>query len=99
MSAQDVLNFAILDSHGYPKPLIQLPFYSELGSYPIVYYTKDFESLCAECAAKEIREWMYGENDDPPTNYDVYWEGPPEYCAGCNRKIESASGDPEGDDS
>lgn len=99
MTAQDVLNFAVLDEHGYPKPLIELPAYSWPGGYPIIYLTKSADVLCAECATKEIRAWMYGESDDPPIAYDAYFEGPSEFCADCNREIESAYGDPEEDNS
>ena len=95
MSAEKVLQFAILDAFGYPKPLIDLPFYAWPGGYPIIYLTEAGEILCAECATKEIRAWMYDESTDPPTAYDAYYEGPTERCADCNREIESAYGDPE----
>lgn len=94
MTAQDVLNFATLDNHGYPKPLIKLYAFTSVGCYPMIYYTECGDALCADCATKEIRAWMYDENDDPPTMYDVYFEGADEVCAGCNTVIESAYGDP-----
>lgn len=95
MTAHDVLNFAILDIHGYPKPLIELAAYAWPGGYPIIYITKGGSWLCADCATKEIRAWMYNESDDPPTEYDTYLEGPVMQCDDCNADIESAYGDPE----
>src|ERR1700747_2819068 len=95
MTAHDVLNAAILDDHGYPKPLIRLPFYSWPGSYTIIYLTRGGDTLCAECATKEIRAWMYDDSDDPPVEYGTYDEGPVIQCDDCNRDIESSYGDPE----
>jgi hypothetical protein len=95
VTAQDILTAAILDSHGYHKPIIKLPAFSCPGAYQITYYTEDFESLCADCATKEIRAWMYGENDDPPVIQEIHYEGPSEFCAGCNKEMESVYGDPD----
>ena len=82
------------------KGVWQLPAYSSLGSYPLVYYTREMESLCAECATTDYLTWLYdlntcdGWQNDPPVYVDVYWEGEAEHCTGCNKLIESAYGDP-----
>lgn len=99
MSAQDILNRAVLDSHGYPKPVIELPAYSWPGAYTIVYLTFGGSWLCADCATKEIRAWLYGESDDPPVSYGAYDEGPTMQCDDCNRDIESSYGDPDEENS
>ena len=59
------------------------------GFYPLVYYTKDGDCLCATCA---------GTSSDQLADYDVYWEGPDMSCIGCNATIASAYGDPSTDD-
>jgi hypothetical protein len=66
-----------------------LPAFSSLGGYTIAYYTKDGETLCAECAS---------EPDNGAECSDVYYEGPSEYCAECNKEIESSYGDPDADE-
>ncbi len=83
------------------KGQLSLPTYTMLGCYPLTYYTADFETLCSDCATTDYFEWLYaipaGEQwqYDPPVHVDVYWEGPTDNCAGCNKPIESAYGDPE----
>lgn len=88
------------------KGKLRLPTYTMMGSYPIFYYTRDMETLCSDCATTDYFEWLYSLNTcdgwqhDPPVTCDVYWEGPPENCAGCNKVLESAYGDPwAGEDS
>jgi hypothetical protein len=62
------------------------------GGYPVEYATPDGDILCADCARSEVL-------DNRGTVYtDIYWEGPAEYCAGCNREIESAYGDPDAEE-
>ena len=78
-----------------------LPSYAWPGGYPLTYYTEDFESLCPDCAQTDYLEWLYSLNTcegwqhDPPVYVDVYWEGPADYCAGCNKVMEAAYGDPQ----
>jgi hypothetical protein len=64
-----------------------LPTYSSLGSYPIVYYTAEFDALCATCASDDPSE--------PAVWADTHWEGPPERCCDCGTEIESAYGNPD----
>lgn len=62
------------------------------GGYPVVFVTSDGDILCAACAKDAVlnnRESVYT---------DIYYEGPAECCAGCNREIESAYGDPDAED-
>lgn len=97
MTTQDVLNFMVLDVYGNEKPLEKqwLPFYSSVGSYPIVYLTDDGNVLCADCATAELRLWQNYESTNPPSDYGILWEGAPLSCDECSREIESAYGDPE----
>jgi hypothetical protein len=82
------------------KGMLRLPTYTMLGSYPLTYYTREFESLCSACATTDYFEWLYSLNTcegwqhDPPIYVDVHWEGPSEICAGCNKEMEAAYGDP-----
>jgi hypothetical protein len=66
-----------------------LPQYSSVGSYPLVYLDrKTYEFLCAECATnRRLSEKDAG----------VRWEGPDEPCQDCGRSIESAYGAEEED--
>ena len=82
------------------KGKLRLPARASLGSYPLTYYTREFESLCSDCATTDYFEWLYSLNTcegwqhDPPVYVDVHWEGPAENCAGCNKVMEAAYGDP-----
>jgi hypothetical protein len=67
-----------------------LPQYSSVGGYTIGYYSAGGDMFCAECAADPDNDAEY---------IDVYYEGPTEFCAGCNKEIESAYGDPGAEDS
>ncbi len=100
---------ALLDRSGayVYKGQLRLPTYTSYGCYPIFYYTAKFETLCSDCATTDYFEWLYtltvnprdGEVAawmyDPPVLCDVYWEGPAENCASCNKLMESAYGDPD----
>lgn len=65
------------------------------GGYPVVFYATDAHNgctgdvLCADCA----RTAVIDNRESVAT--DIYLEGPAEYCAGCNREIASAYGDPD----
>lgn len=78
----------------------RLPAFTSLGGYPLVYYTRDMESLCADCATADYFEWLYAISSgeqwayDSPTMVHVYWEGPDDTCANCNKPLPSAYGDP-----
>jgi hypothetical protein len=89
----------LLDEFGDLKPLNRqhLPFYSEWGSYPIIYLTRENNTLCADCATRSL--YLLDDEYDPPVAYGVYWEGPTDQCDDCNRDIESAYGDPDEDTS
>lgn len=91
----DVWHYMLLDSYGGLKPLGRqhLPFYSEWGSYPIIYLTKQGNTLCADCATKAL--YLLDDEFDPPVAYGTHDEGPSEYCDDCGREIESAYGDPD----
>ena len=88
-----------------------LPAHAWPGGYPLTYYTANFDSLCQSCAQTDYLEWLYTLTvnqrdlpfaigyDDPPVHVDIHWEGPAEICAGCNKVMEAAYGDPwEGQD-
>ncbi len=68
------------------QPGETFPRFTSLGSYPLIYLDKDGEVLCAKCADEETEELQ---------GADVFLEGSPEQCAGCNKEIKSAYGDPD----
>lgn len=65
-----------------------LPMYAWPGGYSLVYYDKDGEILCWECANKA--DW----GDAEIVSCDVYEEGPHTYCCNCNKILDSEYGDP-----
>lgn len=84
------------------NPVNQLKFddgtyraFSEYGSYPLVYYTKDGGALCAKCASSD------GQIDNPHDPQwhlitgDVHYEGKPITCEHCGEGIDSAYGVPD----
>ena len=70
----------------------KLPAYAWPGGYPVLYLDKHNETLCADCATKDLDD---PDTDDKPVAYFVHYEGPSEFCAECNAEVESAYGDPE----
>lgn len=70
----------------------KLPAYAWPGGINVIYYTTDGDAVCAECANQDQSEY-----DDPVTQWDLFYEGPPEQCANCYKMIESAYGDPDED--
>lgn len=78
---------------------VREPFTS-LGGYPVYVYISDGEMLCAECVRENYRAiseaTRHRLNDGwRAEGTDVYWEGPPQHCAHCNKALPSAYGDPE----
>jgi hypothetical protein len=68
----------------------QLPQYTCVGSYTMLYYSEDFSDVfCADCATEALN------TDEPPAHYLVYLEGSVEYCCECGKELESSYGDPE----
>lgn len=92
-SLQEVYN--LLEARGDGS--LYLPSFAWPGGYPLVYVCRDGEVVCADCAVENI---VYGEwsHSDDVLGADVFYEGPPEYCANCNREIESAYGDPDAEE-
>lgn len=69
------------------RPNGQLPAYSDVGGYTLIYLTlPDNDTLCAECATKEL------DNTDTEVIYGVFWEGDPTSCDECGKSIESSYG-------
>lgn len=94
-TAQELFSYMVLDNYGDLKPLNHqyLPSFTSVGCYPVIYLTEHCEVLCADCATKAL--YQLDDEYDPPVTHDVFWEGSPEWCADCNKVIESAYGDPE----
>jgi len=63
--------------------------FTDFGCYPLLFTTDDSSVLCADCAK---RIFILDKQD---ITMDIYYEGPPMYCDGCNKEIESAYGDPD----
>lgn len=75
--------------------------YAWPGGYERHAIMADGESVCFDCVereAPEIRDEIAEQmnRDWRPVEFSIYWEGAPMQCAHCNRDIESAYGDPEG---
>jgi hypothetical protein len=66
----------------------KLPAFAWPGGYPIIYLTEDGDVLCPECANIDSADLKY---------YNVYLEGPIEYCYDCGKEIEGAYGDVGGE--
>jgi hypothetical protein len=66
--------------------------YAWPGGYQIIFITHDGDMLCAECARTAVME------GHETLAADIYYEGPVEYCADCNRELEPAYGDPDAEE-
>jgi hypothetical protein len=67
------------------------------GGYPVAYYISEHNQLtgdvlCADCARDHVL------TERGVVVPDGHFEGPSEYCASCNREIESAYGDPDAEE-
>lgn len=70
----------------------QLPSFSSVGAYTLLYLTlPDNDTLCAGCATEEI------DTTDTEVICDIYWEGDPIECDECGKQIESSYGPVETD--
>lgn len=65
------------------------------GGYPLLYLTDQGAILCADCATRNDSD----DPDDLLLGADIFYEGPPATCLGCDILIESAYGDPDANDS
>jgi hypothetical protein len=54
------------------------------GGYPLVYITRDGESVCPKCADKDV------DRSQEVISADVNWEDPDLYCDDCGTRIPSA---------
>jgi hypothetical protein len=77
----------IRDNKGLPK-------YTSVGGYPMFYYAVDsdgrnMEEVCHTCASGR---GGLG-SGDKIVEGEVNWEDPDLFCAGCNKRIESAYAD------
>lgn len=79
-----------------PRPIDGLAAFTSLGSYPLLYLTRDNQVLCADCAFEQTTK----RGLDWPRIVDVqpFYEGSPYQCANCNKDIESAYGDPDAEE-
>lgn len=74
--------------------------YTSLGGYPLILYTTSSDVLCCDCVKNNYRQISTSTHARAwdgwaASGVDIYYEGPPAYCANCNAEIESAYGDPE----
>ena len=69
-----------------------LPYYTDLGCYPLYYIDSDNNVLDPVCANNND-EFTY-----PLVYCEVNWEDTVLYCAQCGQKIESAYGEDSGND-
>lgn len=72
------------------------------GGYPLSYLIDDGESICPACANGENGSEATLDPEESGTGWlivDVYvhWEGPMDYCAHCQKPLETAYGNPDRD--
>ena len=70
------------------------------GGYPAYIILSDGALICHECARenyKSLSNSLRHHLGDGwrPVAHEVYWEGPVDYCAICNKPLKSALGDPD----
>ena len=65
-----------------------LPAFAWPGGYTLIYYTRDGETVCADCANREV------DDSQAVIGQDIYWEGPALDCGDCGKVLESSYGDP-----
>ena len=63
--------------------------YTWPGGYNVLFTDDAGDIFCADCAKKAFV------TEDIEITADIYHEGPTLYCDECNKRIESAYGDPE----
>lgn len=71
--------------------------YTSVGSYPIIYFTRDESMLCAACANGENDSEASETHEDEQWRlvaHDILWEGV-EYCDHCNEEVHGAYYDAE----
>ncbi len=69
----------------------ELPSYSSVGGYTIIYYTRSEEPVCGKCAT------VWDDDTDVVTHVGSYDEGPTVQCCECGTDIASSYGDPDAD--
>ena len=86
------------------KRALRQPFSSPDG-YELAIYMVDGERICRDCVKEnfyqictETRSPNSGDRGWGILGVDVYWEGPPEFCAHCNKELASEYGDPDLED-
>jgi hypothetical protein len=73
--------------------------YAWPGGYEIAYYFTDGERCCYDCLlSSDVSEADECDESWFVMFQTVYWEGPTEFCAHCNKECESEYGDPEEND-
>ena len=65
------------------------PHHTSIGGYPMMYFDKCGNIVCANCANREI------DDAQAIVGGDVYWEGPDIQCDDCQLLIKSAYGGPD----
>lgn len=65
--------------------------YTSVGCYTLLYYDKEGNGYCADCAWEEYNNPDVDERNKPLYG-DTYDEGPSIFCCVCNKEIESSYG-------
>ena len=66
----------------------QLPSFTLLGGYPLLYLDAQNNVLCPDCAND-------ADCDPPASDYGINWEDPFLTCDQCSQRIESAYAEAE----
>ena len=85
----------------------QLEHFAWPGGYTLLYlvttnegYHDNVGTLCRDCAQEELARATVEHDPRITVRADafVHWEGPDDYCEGCNAPLESEYGDPGASD-
>jgi hypothetical protein len=67
--------------------------YTSLGCYSLVYLCADGGIVCADCANSPDYSETHEDKQWRLVQSEIYWEGAPMHCEGCDAEIESSYGE------
>ena len=83
----------VLERDGAPTDVVAK--FSSVGSYPILYLTKDDRPICPQCVQDNLPAILASEPGWDGLTHHVNWENPHLDCEHCGERIESAYAEDE----